>query len=53
MAMRRDPQSGWNYDRYENIGFALLMLGKDEGSIVWTQRALATIRNLYRHTRSV
>ena len=44
MAMRRDPRSAWNYDRYAGLGLALLILGRDEESIVWHQRALAVIR---------
>jgi adenylate cyclase len=45
--LRRDPLSGWNYDRYADIGFANLLLGRDEESIVWNQRALAASPNSY------
>ncbi len=44
-AMRLNPRSGFNWNRYENMGFALLMLGRDQESIVWTQRALAANPN--------
>jgi adenylate cyclase len=47
LAMRHDPQSPWNYDRYGNLGFALLLLGRDKESIVWTQRGLAAARTSY------
>ena len=29
-AIRRDPRSGFIWSRYENLGFALLLLGRDE-----------------------
>ena len=45
MAMRLNPRSGFNWSRYETMGFALLMLGRDEESIVWNQRALAANPN--------
>ena len=45
--LRRDPLNGWNYDRYADIGFANLLLGRDEESIVWNQRALAASPNSY------
>ena len=51
-AIRRDPRSGWSYERYERLGLALLMLRKDEGAILWTQRALATIPNGYTEMRA-
>jgi tetratricopeptide (TPR) repeat protein len=40
-AIRRDPRNAYNYDRYGAMGFALLLVGRDQESIVWTQRALA------------
>ena len=43
-AMRRDPRSGWNYDRYAGMGWALLLLERYRKSIIWTQRALASTR---------
>jgi adenylate cyclase len=44
-AIRLNPRSGYNWSRYGNMGFALLLLGRDEESIVWTQRALAANPN--------
>ncbi len=41
MAIRRDAQDPSRRFNYENLGYALLMLGRDEESIVWTRRALA------------
>ena len=29
-AIRLNPRSGFNWNRYENMGFALLLLGRDE-----------------------
>jgi adenylate cyclase len=52
LAMRYDPQSPWSYDRYSQMGLALVLLGKDTESIVWTQRALATIRTSFFTLRS-
>ena len=46
-AIRSDPRSGWNYARYDYLGFALLLLRRDEEAILWTQRALAAIPNGY------
>ena len=40
-ALRRDPRSGWNYDRYATLGYATVLLGRDEEAITWYQRALA------------
>jgi adenylate cyclase len=45
MALRLNPRSGFNWSRYENMGYALLMLGRDDESIVWNQRALAANPN--------
>ena len=45
MAMRLNPRSGFNWSRYETMGYALLMLGRDQESIVWNQRALAANPN--------
>jgi adenylate cyclase len=52
MAIRRDPRSAWNYDRYANLGIALLVLRRDEESIVWNQRALAAVRTSYTSLRA-
>jgi tetratricopeptide (TPR) repeat protein len=46
-AIRLDPQSPFSRFYYENMGWALLMLGRDEESIVWAQRALAASPNNY------
>jgi adenylate cyclase len=51
-AIRLNPRSGLNWSRYENMGFALLLLGRDEESIVWTQRTLATNPNNDAATRA-
>jgi adenylate cyclase len=40
MAMRLDPRSPHNWSRYGNMSWALVLLGKDQEAIVWTQRAL-------------
>jgi adenylate cyclase len=39
--LRRDPRSGWNYDRYADLSIATMLIGRDEEAIVWAQRALA------------
>jgi adenylate cyclase len=40
-SIRVDPLSSYNRHSYQRIGIALLMLGRDEASIEWYQRALA------------
>jgi adenylate cyclase len=40
MAMNLDPRSAYNWSRFANMGWALLLLGRDEESIAWTKRAL-------------
>jgi tetratricopeptide (TPR) repeat protein len=45
-AMRLNPRVHFNYSRYENMSLALLMIGRDEESINWSQRALAATRIL-------
>jgi adenylate cyclase len=45
-AIRREPRSGFAWDRYGGLGFALLMLGRDQEAILWTQRALAANSDL-------
>jgi adenylate cyclase len=52
MAIRRDPRSAWNYDRYANLAIALLVLGRNEESITWNQRALAAVRTSYTSLRA-
>ena len=52
MAIRRDPRSAWNYDRYASLGLALGFLGKYEESIIWNQRALAEVRTGYSGLRA-
>jgi TolB-like protein/class 3 adenylate cyclase len=51
-AIRRDPRSVWNYDRYGYLGLALLALGRADESIVWNQRALAAVRTSYTSLRA-
>ena len=41
-SIRVDPLSSYNRHSYQRIGIALLLLGRDEASIEWYQRALAT-----------
>jgi tetratricopeptide (TPR) repeat protein len=50
--LRRDPLSPWNYDRYIGLGFALLIVGRDEESMQWLQRGLAASPNNYALVRS-
>jgi adenylate cyclase len=40
-AIRLNPRSPWLYARYRDIGFALLLLGKDQDAITFLQRSLA------------
>ena len=40
-SIRVDPLSSYNRHSYQRIGIALLMLGRNEASIEWYQRALA------------
>jgi TolB-like protein/DNA-binding winged helix-turn-helix (wHTH) protein len=49
---RYDPLSPWNYDRYLSLGFALLMVGREEESINCLQRALAASPSNYPLVRS-
>ena len=51
-AIRRDPRSPRIFYRYENLGHALLLVGRDEESIVWSKRALAANPNIYPRFRS-
>jgi TolB-like protein/tetratricopeptide (TPR) repeat protein len=44
-AMRHEPMGAFAWSRYENLGFALLMLERDEEAITWTERALAANPN--------
>jgi tetratricopeptide (TPR) repeat protein len=39
--LRRDPRNGWNYDRYADLGSALLVVGRNDEAATWFQRALA------------
>jgi TolB-like protein/Flp pilus assembly protein TadD len=45
--LRCDPLSGWNYDRFASLGWALLLDGQDEEASVWLQRALAAGPTVY------
>jgi TolB-like protein/DNA-binding winged helix-turn-helix (wHTH) protein/Tfp pilus assembly protein PilF len=51
-AMRLNPRSEFNYSRYENMSFALLVIGRYEESIVWSQRALAANPAVFPHLRA-
>jgi len=39
--IRLDPRDPWLWDRYWRMGYALLLVGRYQESIVWHQRALA------------
>jgi hypothetical protein len=52
MAIRHDPRGAWNYDQFGGLALALLVLGRDEKSIVWLQRALAAVRHSYLSLRA-
>ena len=52
-SIRRDPRNPRIFWRYENLGHALFLVGRDEESIVWTKRALAANPNVYPRFRSV
>ena len=41
-SIRVDPLSPFNRTSYQRIGIGLLLLGRDEASIEWLQRALAS-----------
>jgi len=45
-ANRLDPRGAYTWSRYQHIGWAMLMLGRDEEAINWTQRALAANPNV-------
>jgi tetratricopeptide (TPR) repeat protein len=51
-AIRRDPQSSWNYDRYASLGTALAALGRLDESIAWNRRALAAVPASYTSLRA-
>ncbi len=44
-AIRLDPLGAYDWSHYQFMGWAMLLLGKDEEAIVWTQRALAANPN--------
>jgi adenylate cyclase len=52
MAIRRDPRGGWIWDQYAGLGLALLVLDRNEASIAWQQRALATVPVSYATMRA-
>ena len=52
MAIRRDPRSGWLFDQYTNLGIAMLVLDRNEESICWQKRALATVSPTYTSVRA-
>jgi adenylate cyclase len=52
MAIRRDPRGGWIWDQYAGLGLALLVLDKNEESIIWQQRALAAVPVSYASMRA-
>src|SRR5262249_52822948 len=47
MAVRLDPRSPRNDIKYGVLAWALLMLGQNQESIVWNERALATAPSNY------
>ena len=52
MAIRRDPRSGWLFDQYTNLGIAMLVLDRNEESVAWQKRALATVSPTYTSVRA-
>src|SRR5690348_12074682 len=40
-SIRLDPRSIWLYERYQRIGYALMLLGHPQESLSWFQSALA------------
>ena len=44
-AFRLNPKSADNWARFGDLGFALLLLGRDEQAIFWTRRGLAANPN--------
>ena len=51
MAIRLDPKSPFNYSRYANMSLALLLIGRNEEAIDWSQRALAANATIFPHIR--
>jgi adenylate cyclase len=41
-AIRIDPRSAFLFNRYRRIGYCLLVLGREQASIEWLQRSLAS-----------
>ncbi len=51
-AIRRDPRSPWNYDRYAQLAMAFGLLHRYEKSITWNRRALAAVPPSYTSLRA-
>jgi adenylate cyclase len=51
-ALRRDPRSPWNYDRYAAMATALAGSGRVDESIAWNRRALAAVPASYKGLRA-
>jgi hypothetical protein len=50
--LRRDPQAPENRNVYDQLGYANLLIGKDEEAIYWSRRALAAAPNIPRISRA-
>ncbi|HEY1383575.1 MAG TPA: tetratricopeptide repeat protein [Dongiaceae bacterium] len=48
-AIRLDPRSSWVFNRYVNMGFASLLLGRDMDAINFLERSLAINPDFYGH----
>ena len=51
-AIRRDPRSAWNYDRYAQLAVAVAALGRLEELIAWNRRALTAVPANYKSLRA-
>ena len=45
-SIRLDPRNSWLFERYQRIGYALLVLNREQESIPWFERALASDADL-------
>ena len=51
-SIRGDPRAQLIYDHYYMLGWGLVLLRRDEDSLIWTQRALAATPITYRLPRA-
>jgi TolB-like protein/class 3 adenylate cyclase/Tfp pilus assembly protein PilF len=40
-SIRLDPRNTWLFERYENVGYALMLRERPQEALIWFQRALA------------